>query len=398
MRLGSRPAFAQGNAFVVFLTARFLSLIADQIALLAIPIAVYVITNEVSWSGIALAVQWLPRIVFLPILGDMVDRFDLRRQYAAIDLIRALLAVSLLMVDGLILMMMVAGLLSLLNGYAFVILEYTVANRFDPRTLARNQSLLQAVENLSRVAGPALAGLTLGMADLGWTMLLCSLLFVSGFGLTVFAFPSGESSGSKRIKPPANTGRLRYAFGLLWRVKPLRRLVGLTLGINFMDGALMAVLPAIIITRLDQSETTIGYLNSLAAVAVILAMFAASRFVDQSRVQVMGYAAMVVSIIAMTLMAVAPTLAVFSSGFVAYFVAKSVFVLFLRTERVRHIPTENMGIVLGALIAVILSSIPLSGLLVAWAGSYLSLSTLLLGAIAVAGFSQIYFILSTRNA
>jgi len=398
MRLNGGKAAPDRAAFAVFLTARFLSLLADQIALLAIPIAVYVITNEVSWSGIALLVQWLPRVLFLPLLGDMVDRYVLRRQYAGIDLLRAFLALSLLVVDGLILMMVVAGLLSLLNGYAFLILEYTVANRFEPKALARNQSLLQTVENLSRVLGPAIAGAMLGLADLGWTMLLCSLLFASGFGLTLFAFPSGAPSNPR---PDADTGshrRLRQAFGLLWRVRPLRRLTGLTLGVNFMEGALMAVLPAIIITRLDKSEATIGYLNSMAAVAVILTMFTLSRVVEHLRVQVLGYCAMVGSVIAIALMAIAPTLGTFAPAFVGYFITQSIFVLFLRTERVRHIPSENLGIVLGTLIAVILSTFPLSGLLVAWAGSFMSVTSLLFGTIALASLSHVYFILSTRNA
>lgn len=76
---------------------------------------------------------------------------------------------------------------------------------------------------------------------------------------------------------------------------------------------------------------------------------------------------------------------------------RSIFVLFLRTERVRHIPSENLGIVLGALIAVILSSIPLSGLLVAWMETCLTVPSLLFGAIAVATLSHVFFILSTRS-
>lgn len=390
---------AQGrSAFPVFLTARFLSLLADQIALLAIPIAVYVITKDVSWSGIALLVQWLPRVLFLPLLGDMVDRFDLRRQYALIDLARAALALSLLLVDGLYLMMLVAGLLSLLNGYAFLILEYTVANATDSRTLARHQSLLQTVENLARVVGPAIAGVTLGLADLGWTMLLCGLLFGCGFGLTLIAFPTVASARSGGQSAPGGRGRLRSAFGYLWQCLPLRRLTGLTLGVNFLDGALMAVLPAVVITRLGWTEATIGYLNSLAAVAVIATMFVLSMIVDRLRVEVLGYCAMVGSIAAVAVMAAAPSLESFAPGFVVYFIMRSVFVLFLRTERVRHIPSENLGIVLGALIAVILSSIPLSGLLVAWLGTYLSVPSLLFAAIAAVTLSHVIFILSTRSS
>jgi MFS family permease len=396
MRLSAISRGSRNMGIFTFLVARFLSLLADQIALLAIPIAVYVITKDVSWSGIALLIQWLPRVIFLPLLGDLVDRFNLRRQYGAIDLARAVLALSLLVVDDLLVTMVVAGLLSLLNGYAFLILEYTVANRFDAAALSRNQSLLQTVENLSRVLGPAIAGVTLGFADLGWTMLLCSLLFACAFGMTLIAFPTGSAPRPHGVS--RGDKRLRQALGYLWHVRPLRRLTGLTLGVNFVDGALMATLPAIVITKLDKTEAMIGYLNSIAAIAVIATMFVLSQVVDRLRVEVLGYGALVASAAAVALMAVAPTIGAFAPVFVIYFVARSVFVLFLRTERVRHIPSENLGIVLGTLIAVILSSIPLSGLMVTWAGAYLSVTTLLFGAIALAGLSHLYFITSTRTA
>lgn len=384
-------------SFPFFLTARFLSLLADQIALIAIPIAVYVITKEVSWSGLAVAVQWLPRIIFLPFLGSLVDRYALRLQYAAIDAIRALLAISLIFLNDLVLLMSVAGLLSLLNGYAFVILEYTVANKFEAKDLPRNQSLLQTIENLSRVAGPAAAGLMLGMADLGWTMAACAVLFASGFGLTLITFPAKQEpiSGDLEQDPAL---KLQAAFELLWNVRPLRRLTGLTFGVNLLHGALMAVLPAIVMTRLDQSEAVIGYLHSAAAIAVIVTMLALSRVVNQARISILGYSAMAVSILAVAMMALAANLSLFIICFIIFMIAHSVFVLFLRVERIRHIPTHGLGIVLGVLIAVILSSIPLSGSFIALAGARLEITTLLFAAIAMTCLNHLYFIFSTREA
>jgi len=82
----------------------------------------------------------------------------------------------------------------------------------------------------------------------------------------------------------------------------------------------------------------------------------------------------------------------------AYTIAHSVFVLFLRVERIRHIPTHILGIVLGALIAVILSSMPLSGAPIALAGTRFDVTILLFGAIALTCLSHLYFILSTRDA
>lgn len=167
------------------------------------------------------------------------------------------------------------------------------------------------------------------------------------------------------------------------------------LGVNFLDGALMAVLPAIVITQLGWNEATIGYLNSLAALVVIAPMFVLSLMVDRLRIEVLGYSAIGGSIAAVAVMAAGPSLETFALRVVVYFIERSIFVLYLRTERIRHISSENRGILLGALIAVIMSSIPLSGLLVAWKGTYLTFRSLLFGAIAVVGLSHVFVFLNT---
>ncbi|MDR5859269.1 MFS transporter [Halomonas eurihalina] len=382
-------------AFSAFLGSRFLSLLADQIALLAIPVAAYMMTGTVVWSGLALAIQWVPRIVLLPFLSRVVDLYPLRVQYLLVDSTRALLALLLVFTPSLALILLGAGVLSLLNGYAFVILECTVGTRFSRDALTRMQSRLQVIENLSRVLGPGIAGFALSAIGLPLTLAICSVLFVVAYSLGTIFFP--HDIGEKvQTQTEGWLQNLRSSAHLLWSVRPLRRLAGLTLGLNFLDGVLTALMPALLVTRLGQSETVIGYLNSAGALTVILVMIVASKLASEKRVKVLGHGALAATIVAVSVVSTASSLTIFTLAYIVYLVANSVFVLYLRTERVRHIPIEHFGQVLGVLIAVILSAIPLSGLAVSLLSKVWSIDIIMLFSVMVASFVYGFSFFSTR--
>lgn len=382
-------------AFRTFLAARFLALLADQMALLAIPVAVYVMTGEVAWSGLALAVQWLPRILLLPILGRLVDIYPLRSQYLLIDTTRTVLALLLVVAPNLALILVVAGALSLLNGHAFVILEYTVGTRFDQSSLPRKQSQLQVIENLSRVLGPGLAGLGLSAFGLSATLGACAALFALAFMLCATMFPQ-EARSATTGRPSDWLEGIAAGASTLWKVRPLRRLTGLTMGVNFLDGVLTALMPALVITRLGQSEAVIGYLNSVGALAVMAAMALFSRLATERAVAFLGHAALVLSLVAVAVIAADPPLAAFAAAYVSYVLARSAFVLYLRAERVRHIPSERLGQILGVLIAVILATIPLSGLVVSLLSEAWPVGAILSAGILVTGAFHCISLLTTR--
>lgn len=369
--------------FEWFLAIRSLGLLADQIALLAIPVAIYMITEDVAWSGMAVMVQWLPRIIGLPFLGGWIDRWKLRSQYVAIDAVRAAGAFVLIWIEQPILLMSMAGLLSLLNGYAFLVLEYSVATQLDKAQLARNQSWLQVIENTTRVAGPAAGGLLLAWGSIEGVMAMCTLLFALAAGMTLVRFPEQEA----RAKPDSVSGVIE-SFRWIWASKPLTRLTVLTMGTNFIEGAVYALLPGLILTQYGQGPDMVGYLNGGSALCVIVFMALITRWVSHWDLVWVGHLSLVMSSLLVVWMGLSPSFVAFCLLYTGFIVMRSLFVLYLRTERVKYIPTENLGQVLGAMVAIILCTIPISGGVVGVLANWLSMNQVLL--LSVAGSMTIY--------
>ncbi|ASI88694.1 MFS transporter [Vibrio mediterranei] len=361
------------RTFQWFLAIRSLGLLADQIALLAIPVAIYMITGDIAWSGMAVVVQWLPRIIFLPLLGGMIDRWKLRTQYVLIDIVRAAGACSLIWINQPVLLMLMAGLLSLLSGYSFLVLEYSVATQLDKEQLARNQSWLQVIENSTRVAGPALGGLLLAWGSIEGVMLVCTALFTLASSMTLIRFPKQQNTA----KPDSPSG-VFHSFRCIWASKPLLRLTVLTMGSNFIEGALYALLPGLILTQYGQGPDVVGYLNGVSALCVIIFMALLTRWVTQWNLVWVGNLSLAISSLFVFWMGLSPSFVGFCLLYTGFTILRSLFVLYLRTERIKHIPSENLGQVLGAMVAIILCTIPISGSVVAVFAEWLSMNQVLL--------------------
>ncbi|HEY0797550.1 MAG TPA: MFS transporter, partial [Candidatus Baltobacteraceae bacterium] len=146
-----------------FIVSRVCSSLGDQVLMFAVPLIVYRYTNSVAMSGSAFFIEWLPRVILLPIAGTIADRLGGPRIYAVADAIRAaasLLAAALVLAfprDTFALVTALIALSAVLYAQVMVATEVTVARLVDTANMAKAQSLLQVAEQSAYIGGPAVA-------------------------------------------------------------------------------------------------------------------------------------------------------------------------------------------------------------------------------------------------
>jgi len=133
-----------------FVAARALAYFADALKTFVIPVLVFVRTGSAVMSGVALAVEYVPKTLLTPFAGAFSQRFRLRPQFFAVDGIRAALCAVLLFANSVELLMALSALIAVFTSYAYVLNESLVAVAFEERTLA--QARLQAADQIARVA------------------------------------------------------------------------------------------------------------------------------------------------------------------------------------------------------------------------------------------------------
>lgn len=157
-----------GNrSFVALWLGQTISYIGDYFYWLAIPIMVERLTGSALLVGLSVIASALPMLVLGPVAGVFVDRWDRKRTMIAADLLRGLLVLACLQVrtaDQVWIYYVVAFLLSSVSRFFFpaqnAVLPLIVRDKND--LLAAN-GLMQIVQTLGLLVGPALAGFSIAL-------------------------------------------------------------------------------------------------------------------------------------------------------------------------------------------------------------------------------------------
>jgi MFS family permease len=159
VRLALNPAFA------ALWSGGLISLLGDRIHQIALAFLAYGLTESPIAVGAIFAAAALPNLLFSPIAGALVDRWDHQEVLVVSDLLRA----------ALVLLIPIAAVVNLLLVYPLVFLITTVSIFFRPARVAmvprlvRDDELLTAnsatwiSETVADVAGYPLAGLFVGL-------------------------------------------------------------------------------------------------------------------------------------------------------------------------------------------------------------------------------------------
>ena len=158
-------ALRQRN-FAFLWLGQVISLIGDWVLFVALPFYVYSLTGSTLATGIMFIVQTIPRIFFGSVAGVFVDRWNRRRTLLIAELAQAIALVPLFLVHSQQWIWIV---------YIFAFVESTISQFFIPAksaiipTLVDEEHLLAAnslnsmSQELTRLVGPLLGGLLLGL-------------------------------------------------------------------------------------------------------------------------------------------------------------------------------------------------------------------------------------------
>jgi MFS family permease len=187
------------RSFVALWLGQMVSFIGDYFNWLAIPILVERMTGSSLMVGLGVIFQTLPILLLGPVAGVFVDRWDRKRTMVAADVLRALLVLPCLLVrtaDQVWIYYLVGFLMSCVSRFFFpaqnAALPLIVPGKDD--LLAAN-GLMQIVQTAGMLAGPALAGLTIGVWGERVAFVADSLtFFISAVAILTMTVPRATPS------------------------------------------------------------------------------------------------------------------------------------------------------------------------------------------------------------
>ncbi|MFF2941286.1 MFS transporter [Streptomyces niveus] len=343
---------------------------AFSLATYGIPMLVLATTGSAVWTGLAFALEWIPRLAVVGVAGTLVDRHGPARVFRLACVLRAVVVLAAAVVlpaqtgGTEVTVMVLAAASGALNQFSYVAAETTGADasRRAGSRAHRVQSVLLGVDQTALLAGPALAGLLVQWTGSTGLLTTCAAFSLLAAVLTPRQLALRKTSSPADAVPVPG---LRAGWSVLRKRPALAWLVGGLVVSNLSVGLLQAATPVIVVQQLRHSTGSVGLIWSAAAVASLLAVALCRTAISRWGLWPVGAVSATVAAGACLAVAQATTYSAYLVLVAVLMAGEGGLTVVLRTLRSHLIPAPVFGATLALTILLLLAPFPLAGLLVA---------------------------------
>jgi MFS family permease len=320
----TQPTRTKGTrTFLVVWFGQFVSLIGTSLTGFALAIVVFQNSGSATQLALVLLASQLPQILFTPLAGTLVDRWDRRWAMILADGgagMATLGIVALVLTDNLelIYLMPLLAVQGLFQTFQWP--AYTAATTLlvPKEQYGRAAGLVQLAEAVGQVIAPALAGILLVWGGLEAVLALDVITFLFAVGtLLVVRFPrparteaGAQDSGSIWSETRQGWRYLRARHGLLALLLYFATL-------NLIFGFIGVIVFPLVLGFTD--EQAMGFVFSIAAIGMVIGSILMSAWGGPKRKIYGLYGAVLVLAAGLALMGLRPSVAMVTvAGFIGF--------------------------------------------------------------------------------
>lgn len=248
------------------------SMLGDQFALIATPWLVLQLTGDPLVLGMVLALEGVPRAIFMLVGGAITDRMSPRLIMMISDAIRFVLTalMALVVFSGAVQtwMLYAFGLgFGLVAGFAIPAGNSIVPAIVEKDDLQAGNSIMMSVAQLVGFVGPTIAGILIGgyahsLTGVGLAFAIDALSFVVS-AACLWLMQGGRLVAGRREANESIWESILAGIRYLWSDQALRLLFVVMLAVNFLLlGPLLVGIPVLASQRLAEGAVAFGLLMS----------------------------------------------------------------------------------------------------------------------------------------
>lgn len=382
--VGTLPGGMDGTAtrprptdFHRFWLGQTISQLGSSFTQFATPLLIFELTHSAVNLGIAMALNFVPYLLFGLLIGAWVDRLDRKKMMIAVDLGRAVVIAAIPLLSAFHVLhvweVYAVGFLSSVLTIFFEAGEFAaIPSLVGEADLVSANGRIQATYSAGAVVGPLLAGLLLTVVAVPTLFEIDAVSFVLSAVVLSIVRGSFNSSGPKKeltsIRHDVVEG-LRYVL----RHPVLRNISAMMALFNFVGTTVYAQLVFFSKVRLSATDSQVGYLFSAGSLGVVALGLLAGPLRKRLR---FGPAALGALFLSGALTAAFAVNRMYWLALVLWAVAQGLGVFFnINTGSLRQalVPNHMLGRVISIAGVLSWSAIPLGSLLgaytIRWVGS-----------------------------
>ena len=250
------------------------SLLGDQFALIATPWLTLKLTGDPQALGIVLALEGIPRAVFMLLGGAITDRLSPRFIMLLSDIIRFILTtlMAFAVLTGIVQVWMLYAFglgFGLVAGFAVPAGNSIVPMLVDEQDLQAGNSIMMGVAQLVGFIGPSAAGILIGAyasssLGIGLAFVIDAISFAVS-AACLWLIRTGKRVGDSGENPAKENVWASILAGIkyLWDDKVMRLMFFVLMAVNLLlIGPLLVGIPVLASQRLPEGAVAFGMLMS----------------------------------------------------------------------------------------------------------------------------------------
>ncbi len=262
------------RTFLVVWGGQFASLVGTGLTGFALAIWVYQETGSATQLSLVLLAAQGPQILFTPIAGALVDRWDRRRAMIVSDVGAGLgtLAIALLLVGDnldiwhLYIALSFSGIFQSLQWPAYSAATTLLVSK---EQYGRASGMVQMAEAVGQVIAPAVAGVALALGGLETVIFIDVVSFLVAVGtLLVVRFPQAERSAAGAAGTGSLLSEAKFGWTYIKERHGLLALLWYFASVNLIFGFVGVLAIPLILGFAD--EVTVGSVFSAVGVGMVL--------------------------------------------------------------------------------------------------------------------------------
>lgn len=255
----------------IFFAGQSVSLIGTWMQQTAMAWLVYRLTGSAWWLGIISFASKIPAFIVSPLTGVLSDRWNQHRALIITQVLAMLqaLALAALALLGLIQIwqLIVLGIvLGVVSAFDMTIRQAFLLQMVTQREdLANAIALNSSMVNATRLIGPSLAGVLIGLTNEGICFLLNGISYIA---VIIALLLMRVAPQPRRVHPPLLRGLLegfRYSFGFA----PIRAVLLLLGTVGLVGLPYTVLLPVVVVDTLHGGPGTLGVLSAASGVGAL---------------------------------------------------------------------------------------------------------------------------------
>ncbi|ELR66605.1 putative integral membrane protein [Photobacterium marinum] len=362
------------------LLVRLFTMLAEQMMVFLVPFYVYKLTGSVAASGLAFAVEFIPRLVGVAISPNVLNRWKETSTLRVLEGLKwcVLLAYIFLLTlfteqNTAIVFPLIAGLFGFLAELAFPVLEKHlgyVSTHISGTSKESIFSKQQSVDTVAMALGPVISALLVGFASHVQMLILFSILQFSSFALLTLAMKSNQKKLAQIELPTAQEQKASLYQGLCLIRRERRLFEAFVIGflLNLGLGILLLSSQDYLVKRLGVAGETFGLLLSLAGISCAITLFYIDKITKKVRLKTLSTFCMLVSALILVIIGTTGSFYVYCVMFILFFISDNIFAVYIRTLRSALFDGKNLISVLGCMIVLFLLAFPCAGILAYFLG------------------------------